>query len=344
MTQNVQDINLNDGIFGQATDVPKFDAKDNSMAKQKMQDFGFLATLFAWPTIVIIITYFYANTNFIFLAFQRYVTDGTDQLNRYGWYEFLPIGEIFTNFELAWKNIVNLDLGIIARNSILNYLHGFIFNTPIQIFVGFSIYKKIKGVNLYIIILYLPSVIASMVWVMIYKQMIVYAIPALTGWEALSTMFSSVSGRGLGVLLLLWVYQAWTNMGGAMMIITGMFARIEHEMVEAAQIDGCNLWNEFWHISFPHYWPVYSIGLFTGIAGLFTGQAGLYEFYATEAPKDAWTFGYYFYKMVVAGYMESRKDYPEASAAGLFLTVVVVPLVLGVKKLVEKADRMEGAV
>lgn len=344
MRQNVQDINLNDGVFGNAADAPKFDAKDNSMAKQKMQDFGFLATLFVWPTIAIIITYFYLNANFIFLAFQKYVTDGVDQFDRYGWFEFLPINEFFVNFGLAWENLSSLDFGIIARNSVLNYLHGFLFNTPIQIFVGFSIYKKIKGVNLYIIILYLPSVIASMVWVMIYKQMIIYAIPALTGWKELSTIFTSVSGHGLEVLLLLWVYQAWTNMGGAMMIITGMFARIDHEIVEAAQIDGCNLWKEFWNISFPFYWPVYSIGLFTGIAGLFTNQGGLYEFFASEAPKDAWTFGYYFYRMVVAGYMESRKNYPEASAAGLFMTAVTVPMVLGVKYLVEKADKMEGAV
>jgi ABC-type sugar transport system permease subunit len=260
----------------------------------------------------------------------------------YGWFQFLPIGELFSNFGLALEKIMSNDLGIIFRNSVMNYFVGFILYSPIQIFVGFAVYKKIKGVQIYIIVLYLPSVIASMVWVLVYRQMIVYAIPALTGSKALSTIFNSISGRGLEVLLLMWVYTAWMNMGGAMMIITGMFARIEHEIVEAAQIDGCNLWKEFWTITFPHYWPVYSIGLFTGVAGLFTGMPPLFEFYGVDAPKDSWTFGFYFYKMVVAGYMESRKDYPEAAAAGLAMTAVVVPLVLTVKRIVEKVDKMEG--
>ena len=323
---------------------------ENSMAKKKMQDFGFLATLFIWPTIVIIVTYFYANTNFIFLAFQKYTYNAAvDPLGRFGWYEFLSFGELFSNFSLAWSKLVAIDVGTVIKNSVLNYAVGLFAITPLQIFVGFAIYKKVKGVQMYIIILYLPQVIASMVWVIIYRQMISLVIPTLIGKGTslgllLTTIFTNTTGNGMEVLIILWVYVAWVNLGGAMMIITGMFARIEHEIVEAAQIDGCNLWKEFWHISFPHYWPVFSISVFTGIAGLFTGMPPLYEFYAADAPQDSWTFGYYFYKMVVSGYMDSRVDYPEASAAGLIMTVIVVPIVLVTKWLVERADKMEGSV
>ncbi len=347
MRQNIQDEIVNgagmsaDAAFSDSQKVIK--KGENTMAQKKLQDFGFLATIFIWPTIVIIVTYFYANANFIFLAFQKYVPHPVLG-DRYGWYEFLEFSSLFENFSKAWINIVNVDIGTITTNSLMNYFVGFIFITPLQIFVGFAIYKKVKGVQIYIIVLYLPSVIASMVWVMVYQKMLTHAIPELTGWIAISTIFNPTAGRGMTILIVLWVYVAWVNLGGAMMIITGMFARIEHEIVEAAQIDGCNLWKEFWHISFPHYWPVFSISVFTGVAGIFTGMPPLYEFYGAGAPDDSWTFGYYFYKMVVAGYMDSRKDYPEASAAGLFMTAIVVPITLITKRIVEKADKMEGSV
>ncbi len=330
----------------------KINKKENSMAKRKWQDFGFLASIFIWPTIVIIITYFYLNLNFILLAFQEYVPHvlgpNEDPANVYllATFRLLPFDRFFQNFSIAWTRLEGqMNVGIVARNSLLNYFVGLFLITPMQIFVSFAIYKKIKCVNVFIVILYLPQVIAGMVWVIIYKQMLSYALPAITGNSYIAALFTGeLLGAGIPTLILMWVYVAWTNMGGAMMIITGMFARIEHEIVEAAQIDGCNLWKEFWHISFPHYWPVFSISIFTGVAGIFTDQSLLYSFFAASAPEDAWTFGYYFFKLVVSGYSESRAYYPEAAAAGLIMTAIVVPIVLTTKHIVQKADKMEGSV
>ena len=109
---------------------------------------------------------------------------------------------------------------------------------------------------------------------------------------------------------------------------------ISQEMVESAHLDGATGLTEFWKITLPMIYPTLSTFLITGIAGLFTNQIALYSFYGGGAPENLQTYGYYLYMRTKNATSDS--EYTLLAAMGLLLTVVVVPLTLGVKWALEK--------
>lgn len=311
----------------------KPDANRNDLRRNRFIELGFLTSLFLWPTITIILNYIFVNANTWMLAFQEY-----DMVNN----EFVFIGG-FDNFVKAYEQIVNdanqvygVTLGQIFTNSLINYFFGFIVTTPLQLAASFAIYKKIKFNRTFVVIMYLPQIIASMVFTITYKYMLAKAFPILFG------VSDFLQGRETAFSALL-MYGVWTQLGGALMIVTGTFARIPQDCIEAAEIDGCSLWKEFWYITFPNYYPVFSISIFTGVAGIFTGMPSTYNFYGNDAPSYLWTFGYYFFNIAVGRDLSTNMaNYPIASASGLIFTIIVTPIVLITKWLVEKGDKSEA--
>lgn len=324
--------NFKKKIFKKKDNVPQ--QERNDIKRNKIVEFGFLTTLFLWPTLCLIVNYIFVNINNWLLAFQEYAGNG----------QFTFISG-FDNFISAYETIFvdaateGVNLWQVFGNSLINYLYGFLITTPLQLIASFAIYKKVKGNKTFVVILYLPQIIAGMVWATLYRLMIVEAFPVLFGNPELSRIFSDPQAAFPTLL----VYGTWTQIGGALMIVTGTFARIPTECVEAAEIDGCSLWKEFWYITFPNYYPVFSIGLFTGVAGIFTGMPATFDIYGNAAPGHVWTFGYYFFTMTIGRDLQSNQAfYPIASACGIMFTLVVLPIVLITKWIVQKGDKTEA--
>lgn len=307
----------------------------NDLRRNRIKELGFLSTLFLWPTLCLIVNYIFVNVNNWMLAFQEYDVE----LNRFVFISgfdnfFAAYDSIFTDATAKGVNLME-----IFGKSLLNYFYGFLITTPLQLLASFAIYKKVKGNKIFVVILYLPQIVASMVWVTLYRLIIVEAFPVLFGNGEIAGVFYDRTAA-FPVLLL---FGTWTQIGGALMIVTGTFARIPIECVEAAEIDGCSLWKEFWYITFPNYYPVFAIGIFTGVAGIFTGMPATFEFYGNGAPGHVWTFGYYFFNMTIGHDLQSNQAfYPIAAACGIMFTLIVLPIILFTKWLVQKGDKTEA--
>ena len=125
----------------------------------------------------------------------------------------------------------------------------------------------------------------------------------ITGWEDVSS-------------------QQWLAMSG-----------ISHDLSGAAQIDGASVFQEFWHVTLPGVFPTLMPFLIAGVATIFTNQFNLFSFYGATAPDEVQTYGYYLYVKALGA--KSVSEYPLLSAMGLMMTVVVVPVTLLVKHLLE---------
>lgn len=51
------------------------------------------------------------------------------------------------------------------------------------------------------------------------------------------------------------IYSLWHSTGFTMMIFIGGLTSVSKELGEAARMDGCNAWQEFWHITLPELRP-----------------------------------------------------------------------------------------
>ena len=113
-------------------------------------------------------------------------------------------------------------------------------------------------------------------------------------------------------------------------------AAIDESTAEAAKLDGAGYFGEFFYITIPQIFPTISTFLIVGISAIFVNEMNLYAFFGPDAEGFVSTIGYMLFRDTLTG---SISNYPYLSAFGLLLTLISLPLVIGVKKGLESVQR-----
>lgn len=238
------------------------------------------------------------------------------------------------NFKNAFTLMTTSPLLLNAlKTSILSYVLILCIGTPLGLLFSYYIYKKHFGSNFFKVLLFLPSIVSSIVMATIYSYFVNRAIPGMAdSWLgiALNGLMDNTSTRFATIIF----YNIWVGFGTSTLMYSNAMAGISPEIVESAHVDGATGFREFWHITLPMVYPTLTTFLITGIAGLFTNQINLFSFYGTSAPDELITYGYYLYQQTSMA--TSEADYPILSAMGLILTVVTVAITLIARFLLEK--------
>jgi multiple sugar transport system permease protein len=273
------------------------------------------------PVIQFCIFYIGVNFNSILLAFKNY-----DYLD--GSYSFVG----FENFRQVFYDLRTIPyLRSSLVNSLVLYFLG-LFGSVLALFFSFYISKRWILSGVFRVVLFLPSIISSIVLVLMFKYFVERAIPAFTELlfhKETQGLLSNLDTQ-LGTIRF---YCIWSGFATNVMLYTGAMSGISDSLYEAAKLDGANTFQEFWHISLPMIFPTITTFLVTGIAGIFVNQMNLYNFYGLKAEYNLYTFGYYLYQAIQQA---TIADYPYLSSMGLILTMVAIPLTYLVKFLLEK--------
>ena len=239
------------------------------------------------------------------------------------------------NFKMVFEVFETGGFGIELRNTLIYWVAGLLNSFVLSLFVTYFVYKKIKGYRLFTFMFMLPSMISSVVFVAIYKNII-----STTG--PLAVLYEKVCGESLPALLyqnstatwMIVLYGLWSGFGGNIIMFLGTMSKIPKEVTESASIDGAGFFREFFSIVLPLMLPtIYTMLLFsvtgflmaTGPILLFTG--GMYE---------TSTISYWFYEKVIID-----RNYGLSSAFGLLLTAIGAPLALFVNHLAKKVENVE---
>ena len=296
----------------------------NGFSKQRTKENIFYACLIALPMLNFIVFYLGVNFNSILLAFKSYDAQGVASFAG------------FENFKAVFDNLKGeAVVAVSLKNSAFIYIFGLIFSLPICLFTSYFIYKKGFAFEFFKVILFLPSIIPSVVMAIIFTYLCDRAIPEILMNYGIRTS-GLISDHDTAFMTIL-IYNTIIGFGGNMILYTGTMSGISESVVESCHLDGANLLQEFWHITLPMIYPMVIVGLITGVSGLLTADIGLFTYFGTGAPGKLYTMGYYLYKET---YTATRIRYPYLSALGLLLTFVAVPLTYTVKYFLEKHDPM----
>lgn len=300
---------------------------NSGLKKAKIRQLVFYVLMLAFPIVQFCIFYIGVNANAILLAFKRF--DKPD----YVWNGF---NTIVTAFRYLTRDNVMLQTGL---NSLILYLVGLVVGIPLGLLFSYFIYKKIALSGMFRVLLFMPSIISSIVMVTIFKYFVDNAIPGaytaimklLTGKPdyQMDGLLSNVATR-FGTILF---YNIWIGFGVSILMYSGAMNGIDGSIVESARVEGVKNMQEFFYISLPMIYPTIVTFVVVGVAGLFTNQMNLYHLYGGGSPQGVWTFGYYLFKLTDDA---ERSHYPQISAMGLMMTAVALPLTLLVKRLMEK--------
>ena len=296
--------------------------KKKRVLRGKHKDLIFYTLMMLFPVAQFCVMYIGVNFNSILLAFKKIDT----MSNTYTW----TFANIRGAFELFTTSPVLLSA---AKNSLLAYVVLTFLGTPLGLIFSYYIYKKLPMSNAFRVILFLPSIISGIVMVTIFQFFVERAIPAFASQLFGVKMKGLLENPGSRYATIIF-YNLWVGFGTSVLMYSNGMSGISQEIVESAHLDGATGLTEFWKITLPMIYPTLSTFLITGIAGLFTNQIALYSFYGGGAPENLQTYGYYLYMKTKNAASDS--EYTLLAAMGLLLTVVVVPLTLGVKWALEK--------
>ena len=298
-----------------------------TITKAKVRESLFIASIAVWPLLMFCVFWLGGNITRLVLAFQEYDVETMQ-------FQILPWSRLGENFQRFFNQLSgNAGTGAMFGRSLICYGIGLLMMIP-NLLISFAIYKKVKGSEVFKVIIFAPSIVSGVVWVLVYRQVIDFVLPSLLQPLGID-MSMSLFIKSDTVFPTLLFYTVWTGLGGGLVLYTGTFSKVAPELVEAGKVDGMNTWQEFWYISLPLAFPVISIGLFTGVVSIFTIQPSTFTFFGTGAPSETYTFGYYFFSI---GYGQSSLpiDYPYAAACSIIFTAIAAPLAFTIKYVCEK--------
>ncbi len=293
----------------------------NPMQKNKSV---FLFVMLFIPMLHWAIFWLYVNSSSIFLAFQT---------RQGGW--------TLDNFTVFFDSLTRAgqDMNIAVKNTLLYFGVNVLICLPSSYIVAYFIYKKIAAYPVFRVIFYLPGIVSSIVLTMVFKQFIMPDGPLdvlLQKMFGVALPRAGLLGQSSTATNTILVYCIWTGLSGSFMVLGGSMARIPTELIESAKLEGCKPFREIISIVFPLTWPTFSTLLIVSMTGLFTSSGPMLTL--VDGNFETWTISYWiFYKVngsvtggVPGGY------YNLVSAAGLFFTLLTVPIILFVRWIIEK--------
>ena len=290
--------------------------------KKLNDDKLFYYIAFSLPILQFLIFYVYVNFNSIILAFKEY--DPTGNIFNIVW--FKNIKQVVVDFFTV------AELGIAFKNSIVYYIINTLVATTLTLFFSYYIFKKRVGASFFKVILFLPSIISSIVFVVLFKFSTERLVPEIyrliTGIKIAGLLENPNTTLGT-----IYFFNIWSGFGMGILMYSGAMSGISDSVMEAAKLDGANFFYEFFKIVLPAIYPTFVTFMIMGIGGMFNTQLSVYSFYSKNAEYRLYNVGYYLF---VKTAHSSEAGYPYLAAMGIVLTCICAPLTFGLKKLLEK--------
>ena len=305
--------------------------KTNRYSPFEKKKFLFVYLLIAFPVIQMAIFWFYVNLSGIALAFQ----DSEGNLS------FASFKEVFavvfrgrTSFGFSVPQMLGKSIFIWVSNHIVLNIVG--------IFSTFILTKHMIGSKFFRTCYMLPGLLGAVVFVSIMQE--IYAddgvLVALAQKFDIKIPFTVIREGFLGSektafpTLMIEMY-VW-NLAAGGLILSGAYMRIPQEIFESASLDGCGFFREAFSIAVPCVWPTLSTIMIFSLCSFFTADYTMYLYSNGTGARGMNSIGFYMYYLQLQIRDGNTKLYSYASAFGVTLTLMTLPVVLFGRKILTK--------
>ncbi len=311
----------------------------------------FYCCLIALPLLQYAIFYVYVNFNSFVLAFSKLDTVGNSAPA--GFNNFADVWNvIFGNYDKINNSVLKnklLDatqksnyviLGSFFGNSVIDYLLRSVVGMGGSLFFSYYIYKKKFCGGFFKVILFLPHIIPSIALVFIYSMAVNNGLSTILrknfGVNLEFTLLDRSSPMAFGMVVF---YSLFISFGTQTMMYLGAMNKINPSITEAGQLDGVSFIREFVSITVPCIFSTIATFIVVGLTGIFATDMGLYSFFGGDAPMSVKTIGYYMIKLTRDNTSVSEGTiWPYMSAMGLCFTIIVAPITIALKRLLDRVD------
>jgi multiple sugar transport system permease protein len=166
-----------------------------------------------------------------------------------------------------------------------------------------------------------PLIATSLAWVWILNPQFGLANWALHALHLPTSQWLQSSSAAMPSIL---VYSLWHEVGFTTVVFLGGLAVISDELGEAARVDGCSPWREFWHVTWPQLRPVTVFVVVITAIGSLKAYTQFFEMSEGGPANATTTLSYLLYEEF---YVFNETGYGAAIAVVLFLVTVFFTLV-----------------
>ncbi|MDF2988859.1 MAG: sugar transporter permease [Eubacterium sp.] len=287
-----------------------------------------LLLLMLLPAVLYFIVFNYLPMAGIIVAFKRFDYRG-------GIFGSPWIG--FENFKFLF---INGDIFRVAKNTVL-YNAGFIIiNNTLQIAVAIMLtelagkyFKKITQT-----VMFLPYFISWVVVGAFVYNIFSYEYGFLNNLlKTLSIEPVNVYDKPVVWVFIIFFFSFWKSIGYGTVMYLAAIAGIDREMYEAADIDGCNIFQRILHITLPSLIPTVIILVLLSIGNIFRGDFSM--FYQIVGQNSlVYSHTDVIDTFVTRSLMETR-EFGMTSAAGLIQSVLCFLIINLANLAVRKYDK-----
>ena len=227
----------------------------------------------------------------------------------------------FSNYVEFLKTTFSKDSSPLVIHCLYNSFKWWFINilvsTPLYLIFAYYVFLNFKGSKVFRICAMIPSMVSGLIFSLLFQKTMntsVSFILTSTGHETINFFTDPKWALPVNIF-----YSLWSGMTSALIVIPNAMKNATPEILEAADIDGANIYSKFWYVVLPAMMPAQITMWITGIAGMFMASYNLVTFYMYKAPESLWTLGYFFTAKVMTS--SNQVDYPSMAAAGFCLTI-----------------------
>jgi raffinose/stachyose/melibiose transport system permease protein len=235
------------------------------------------------------------------------------------------------NYRWVFENPVFLRA---VFNNALVILVSLAIQLPLALGVALMVAGKAWGSVAFRMIFFLPYVLADVVAGLIWRFLfdgdygLVAAITHGFGMQPVYLLASDTWAFTAVLAVVLWKY-----FGFHMMLYVAGLQSVDKSLLEAAEMDGANAWQRFWHVTLPALGPMIRLSIFFAVVGslqLFDVVAALTRGGPFDSTHTMVSFIYYF------GVTRMRVGF--GAAVGDLLFLICVAFAIGYNRWVTRDD------
>lgn len=297
---------------------------------RKQKKLVFVWGMLALPLLQWFIFFVYVNIDSILMSFQtmNYTTGEIEwTLNNY------------KRFFYEWNALDQLKNAV--TNSVLAGLNNLVL-LLISLVLSYFFYKKIPGRNFFRVVYFLPSIISIVIYTMVYKFMFDTSVgPINTVLKNLGVAVTDLpkwfGDTNLAFPLVL-LYCLWVGTGYNILIIGAAMEGLPGDVMEYSKLEGVSRTRELFQIVIPMIWPTLAVAILGSVTIVFTLFIQV-DLLTEGGPGGASETIAFIVNSIIKG---TNNDLEWGATMGLCFTVVAAPIIIALKKLLDRIGKHFG--
>lgn len=131
--------------------------------------------------------------------------------------------------------------------------------TVLSIILGLLLNAPIKGRSFFRTLYFFPSVVGMISIGLIFNQIFLKGIPQIAEALGIASLQTSILSSPKTAIFGILITNVWKSVALPTVMVISALQTIPGEIVESAQLDGANRWQEFRYITLPFVLPIVSV-------------------------------------------------------------------------------------